>query len=228
MTPSYLFLHNENATSSMNISLFNQSNSLVYFSNFTVVCTSNCNGQINYTIPSKNLTYVLNNFNLTEGISRENSPIWFSSTTATSKHIASNLSQSVIVSIITNIGDCITKNKITYTTDSNIKTIWIGNDAKTICEQFKMTGVALSIEPAQNSNILSWEDGTTGMQTSILKLVIGFIALLITIIAVAGVIMYVKVIGSNINIEQIVMILITILICVILGGILIDYIYTLL
>jgi len=123
---------------------------------------------------------------LTEGTSIANSPIWFSSSSSKNKHIASNITNPISINVITDIGDCETKNKITYITDSGVKTTWTGTSAHDICNQLKTTGVTLSIEQATNSNILSWEDGTTNLASSILKVLILLLAVIL-MLAVIGI-----------------------------------------
>lgn len=77
--------------------LNNLSQSLVYFSNGSVACQNLCQFQVNISIQSLNWSYLLPHFNLTEGTTRQFSPIWFSRATATLKTIASNLTQSINV-----------------------------------------------------------------------------------------------------------------------------------
>jgi parallel beta-helix repeat protein len=86
-----------------NISVGILTNALVYFVNGRGYITS---GTPQINISANNETYVLDNFNLTEGISRQYSPIWFSSSSNTEKHIASNLSESVSVDVVFEVSDC--------------------------------------------------------------------------------------------------------------------------
>jgi len=181
-------------------------------------------GNVNITLNPNDFCYVLDNYNLTEGVNREYSPIWFSSSTSTEKHIASNLSDAVTILVITDIGDCETKNLVTYTTDTGVVTTWTGTQATDICNQFKTTGVQLTIEPATNSNILDWEDGTTNLARTILKLLVGFLALGILIVATGFFYLVAKDNFMYIDSFGIINYIVVVLITVILYIVLINYI----
>ena len=77
ITKNHEIYTNVNNTQNYTISIFNKSNSLIYFSNNSVACSNinSCDGNINITLPPNNSSYVLDNFNLTEGVSREYSPM---------------------------------------------------------------------------------------------------------------------------------------------------------
>ena len=67
---------NWNSTSQISINLLNKTNALVYFSNNSgFICSSECSLMLN----PMNYSFVLDNFNLTEGVSRLYSPITISS-----------------------------------------------------------------------------------------------------------------------------------------------------
>lgn len=119
---NYLYFENGNETLSYNSSLFNQTNSLIYFSNGSVACSdiATCDGNINITIQPNNYSYVLDNFNVTEGVIRQFSPISVSGI-STSKTITSTLSQGVNASVILIVAKCpisATYQSISYTYDS--------------------------------------------------------------------------------------------------------------
>ena len=91
ITRDYWFLKNVNTTTgiSFDTNLFNQTNALVYFSNSSgFICSNLCN----ITLTQNNHSYILDNFNLTEGVSRQFSPIGFTSLNNDQKIISSNLS----------------------------------------------------------------------------------------------------------------------------------------
>lgn len=185
---------------SQGISLFNvSSNSLLFFSNGTGLMIS---GDYNNSLDYGNTSIVLLNFNLTEGISRDFSPIWFSSSSNSEKHIASNLTNSVDVLVITDLGDCDTKNYIKYTTDSGIITEWKGQAAHDICNQLKTIGLTLSIEPALNSNIISWINGTTNVSSSILKSLILILGIILLVGVLSIFYLYSKNNFQEVSIEQ--------------------------
>ena len=85
-------------------------NSLIYNSNGTVECVSlsSCTGNFNISISGSNFTYVLNNFNLTEGISRQFSPLAFTASSSTSKSIQSNLTQTINATVVFDIDTTLT------------------------------------------------------------------------------------------------------------------------
>jgi len=98
--------------------------------------------------------YVLNNFNLTEGITRINSPLWFSSSSTTSKHIANNLSSTINSTIIFNVDDCSKITRIEYISDTGSYNN-IYSSGEFTCENNVVTLQLQGIEPAQNSNIIN-------------------------------------------------------------------------
>lgn len=85
------------------IVLYNLSNALIYFSNNTGYVASINN---TFTLFPYNYSYVLDNFNITEGISRDYSPIIFSSSSSTSKVLSSNLSSSINATVVINVNNC--------------------------------------------------------------------------------------------------------------------------
>lgn len=89
------------------IPLFNKTNSLIYFSNGSVACSNiaTCDNNINITLTPNNYSYVLDNFNLTEGVTRQFSPISVSGT-STSKTITSQLSQAINATVIVDVSQC--------------------------------------------------------------------------------------------------------------------------
>lgn len=76
-----------------NASLFVLTNALIYFSNGSVACSdiSTCNGNINITLSPNNYSYVFDNANLTEGVTRTNFPIILSSSSYSSKTYTSTI-----------------------------------------------------------------------------------------------------------------------------------------
>jgi len=201
---SYWALGNNNGV--FNITNYDSINNLVQplmvtsalLTNGTSICNGSSSnlalntGNLNITLNPNDYCYVLDNYNLIEGISRQYSPLWFSSSTPTTKHIASNLSESVNVDVIASLGDCSTKNLLTYTTDSGVTTTWKGTEARKACNLLESTGLTLTIEPAQNSNILTWEDGTTNLSGMILQALIVILGLGLMILALGIFYIYAK------------------------------------
>lgn len=101
-------LFNNTDTRERPIRLYNLTDTLIYFQNGSVVCSnvSACMGNINYTLNQGNYTYILDNFNLTEGVARESSPLFFNSSTNTEKYIASNLSTEINTTIVASVSSC--------------------------------------------------------------------------------------------------------------------------
>ena len=98
------FINNTKTTTQI-FNLNGLTNALVYLNNGTLSGNteiSNNDGNINISLPSGNWAYILDNFNLTEGISRENSPIWLTSSSPILKTIASNITQNINFTAIFN------------------------------------------------------------------------------------------------------------------------------
>jgi len=114
---NYLYFKNVNDTTTYQTNIYNLTNALIYYSNNSIAGSSNINsndGNINITLSPNNHSYILDNFNLTEGVSRIHSPLWFSSTTSTSKHIASNLTDTINATILFSVSSCDEINSINY------------------------------------------------------------------------------------------------------------------
>lgn len=142
-----------NGTGTGKINLFSLYKALIYFSNnsgFTYT------GSISINLEPNNYTYVLNNFNLTEGITRQYSPVWLSSSTGTEKHIANNLTDSINTTVIVTISiSCDNIKSIQYTPKDEAMII-ITNYT---CLSEVLTINNLKINPSNESNILQilWE-----------------------------------------------------------------------
>ncbi len=180
-TNDYILLNNlESGTpSTKTIPIYDSTNALIYFSNNSVACStiSSCNGEFNISLSPNNYTYILDNFNLSESSPRQFSPLWFSSSSSTSKHIASNLSQTISgVTVIISVNNCDSIGSMTFTPDSgnNIQTF---NKNQFTCISDNQASLVLNyIEPALNSNILEWSYGCSAFERT------GY-----TIIQIAGV-----------------------------------------
>ena len=112
---------NGNATIPYNISIQSLTNALVYFDNNSILGSTNIasnDGGLNTTVLPGNSTFILNDFNLTEGITRQNSPLWFSSVSINEKRIASNLTDTINATFIFGVREQPTS--ILYVSDSGI------------------------------------------------------------------------------------------------------------
>jgi len=144
----------------------NLSNALIFNTNGTVYGSTNIadnDGNINITLPPGNASYVLDNFNLTEGVTRENSPLWFSSSSDTSKHIASNLTDTVNITVVINVSDC-DINRIVYTSHTGIYSAVYTSDGSrgadyswTSCSDGILQLEIYGVEQASGSNVISME-----------------------------------------------------------------------
>lgn len=144
----------------VNISIANISNALIYYNNNTLVNYSETSNRT-FTFRNNQTVFILENFNVTDGVSRENSPIWFSFSNDTSKHIASNLSNTISTKVILDIS-CDTSlthklNKITYTTETGVVTTWEGDEALLVCTNLTTVGQTVDIDPASGSNEFDME-----------------------------------------------------------------------
>jgi len=99
---------NLNATTDARIYFYNLTNPLIYFENLSSFCDDilNCYG---IQIPSwekLNTMYVLDKYNVNESETRENNPIWFSVSNSTAKHIISNLTDTINVTMLFTPDNC--------------------------------------------------------------------------------------------------------------------------
>jgi hypothetical protein len=187
----------------VNISIVNQSNALVFWNNFTLINNSRT-GNDTYSFINNQTIFILDNFNLTENVSRQNSPLSICGSTKDLVFICSNLTSSISSTVVitpknewgTNCGNV---NKVVYTPKSGNPTTYTGDSAKTFCQTLTTTGQTLTINPSSNSNELKFEYGTTPLSSIILKLLIGFLALTVLLFAIGGFMYYVKDNFSNVS-----------------------------
>ncbi|GAI75132.1 unnamed protein product, partial [marine sediment metagenome] len=104
---NYEYYKNYNSTQTYGFSKYNLTNALIYFSNGSVACSdiSTCDNNINITLTPNNASYVLDNFNLTEGVSRTNSPITLTGNN-NQKSVGSTLTEGIKVATKINIQNC--------------------------------------------------------------------------------------------------------------------------
>lgn len=108
---------NTSLTSPVTLNISGLTNALIFNNSNNVLASTNINdndGEINLTIRGDETIYILNNYEKSESYTRYLDPIWFSSSSSTSKTISSNLTDSINVSVIINTNDCSTFNKLTY------------------------------------------------------------------------------------------------------------------
>lgn len=103
---SYMWFKSTNV-SSRQINLYNLTNALVFNINGTPYCTdiNACDGNVNITgLALNNESYVLDSFNLTEGVSRQFSPIWISYSSGNIRNISSNITTTNFTAIFNTSG----------------------------------------------------------------------------------------------------------------------------
>lgn len=124
----------------------NKNNSLIYFDDgHGTICNGNCSlghGLFNYY-------RVIDNFNLTEGVSNPESPIYLSSSTNNEKHIANNLTDTINNLTVSVTTDCSRITSVSYKSNSGIT-----YTPTYTCVGTTLTTTLNTIEYAQNSNIL--------------------------------------------------------------------------
>lgn len=219
-------------TDSLNpqINIYNLTNALIYYSNGSTPCSdiNTCDNNINITLTPNNYSYVLDNFNLTEGISRTNSPLAFSSSsTDEKKYITSTLTTPITVPITFNIGnyDCNDVNKITYISNTGAyKQTWHWGDFS--CSSRTITLTITGIEQASSSNTIEISYDLTTFARTIIKLLVGFICLIVVAVSLGGFFIYVKNNYEDISNWDWIKYVITLLIAVFLMTALINYIVT--
>lgn len=156
---NYVLLNNTNPTESYVITSSSALNT--FFHNTTSLCngsSANINsndGNINITLNPNQYCYVLDNFNLTENQNRANSPLWFSQSSLTEKHIASNLSEVINATVVINVDSC-KLDTLTYTSDTGAYTrTYTASELTGNCTNKVLTLEISGIEPAVSSNIIT-------------------------------------------------------------------------
>lgn len=121
-----LKIQNINSTSSNVWQTYGLTNSLIFSSNNSIFCSNvpSCNGNINVTLQQIENATILDNFNLTEGVSRQFSPIWFSSSTNEDKFVSTNLSQDINTMVTLNVLDSSRVNRVRVTQPSGAVTTY--------------------------------------------------------------------------------------------------------
>lgn len=152
----YQYYQNINDTTNYQLNLYNLTNALIYFSNNSVACSdiATCDGNINITLTPNNYSYVLDNFNLTEGTTRANSPVAFSYTSNTEKHINSSLLEPINATVVFNVLSCDTLGTVSYTSDTGTYTQSYSESDYT-CTNNVLTLTVNGIETATASNVIT-------------------------------------------------------------------------
>lgn len=151
-TNHYLF---DSINGYSNVTVYNLNNALVFSSNNSVQCINitSCDNTFNITTSINNKSYVLDNYNLTQDFPRQFSPIWFSSTSNTEKHIASNLTSTVTVPVIFAVSRCDNLQSVYYVSDDGSQTQTFTDEAVNNCNNNQVI-LNLQIDPATASNVI--------------------------------------------------------------------------
>lgn len=168
-----------------NASFYNLTNALIYNTNGSIYGSSDISsndGNVNITLTPNNASYVLDNFNLTEGVSRTNSPLWFSYSSDTEKHIASNLTDTIDATILFNVYSCDSIGNINYVSElGTTKTYQRGSYT---CSDNVVTLNLDSIDSATSSNVLTIEYACSSFTMVGYRLIIIIGALILVIFLV--------------------------------------------
>ena len=191
-------LFNENYNTTYNISLYQLTNSLIYFSNNSLACSdiATCDNNINITLTPNNFSYVLDNFNLTEGVTRQFSPLSISGS-STSKTITSSLTDSITATVVVNVAQC--SFSATYEGDGVNEDSCIDNIAT-----FTLTDI-----PAQESELqLSYLDINCDANTSAGSVII----LIFTALAIMSISLFLVIKRDELTIQILLVAFITIMV----------------
>jgi hypothetical protein len=185
-------------------------------------------GNVNITLQPNEACYVLDDFAVTE-TPRANSPIWFSSSTNTEKHIASNLSQTINASVIVDT-NCASISSGIYRSDTGLYNhTYTRTELRAICSGNHLTFTNIEIEPATASNIFyltynSYTDETIGVCSYLNDALITFTTFfsIIVLVFMVGIILM-MVMGIEINLPGIELSgVVPLIITIVISGILIG------
>jgi len=156
---TWLRLDNLNNSNEI-INFYSLNNALIYNSTKTIINSStiinNNDGNINITLRIGETIYVLDNFNLTEGANRTYSPLWFSYSSSSVKHIASNLTDTINVTTVISVAE--NPAYIYYMSDTGAYNYTLTRSNWTYDDTLKIITLNLTgIEPATSSNTLILE-----------------------------------------------------------------------
>lgn len=199
---------------SLSNTFYNMTNALFYtFNGSSNICSGICSSLV-----STNYEHILDNYNITEGYSRFNDPISITSS-GNSKIINSQLSNSITAPSYIDLGDCSTKNDITYLSNR-----YQGQAAHDFCNNLK-SGLTLEIDPGTNT--ISYTNGTTSTSSSILQILIVLLGVGLLIVTLSFAYLNIKDNFTEIPFDQFAKYCITVLIILILEIALMVYISTL-
>lgn len=159
-TNTWEYWQNINLTGSITIDRYNLTRALIYNTNGTLISPGNIptnTGLLNITLLPGNSSYVLDDFNLTEGVARLYSPIWISFSNATARNISSNLTDAINTTTVFTGITCSDLQNISYLSHSGAfqKNFSSSENAGDyFCSGTTLLINLTNLEPAAGSNTL--------------------------------------------------------------------------
>lgn len=162
-----------NESNSMPLNLYGSSptlglqNALIYNTTGQIKGNSNLasnDGNINITLSPNEAVYVLDNLNITEGVSRQNNPFAITQKTSKSAHITNNLTSTVSsLPVYINVGDnCGSIGQFTFTSHSGaVQTI---TKNQFTCSGNYVQLTLNNVENSMSSNVLEWTYGCSAFE----------------------------------------------------------------
>lgn len=169
------FFLNNTDIYSQGVNLSNVQNVLVYYPQYTYSGLSgqataalsaaftpnvtNAMGTFNFTLGPYGRAYVINYYNVTQGLARSNDPLTLIVYNSTSISISSTVTTSIEANIILVANAswgtaCSNVQGINYTRESGPVTVWSGQAARNVCNNMTTSGYPLIFDQAASSNDL--------------------------------------------------------------------------
>ena len=159
----------------INSLMYDSSNSLCNGSSSDISLND---GHLNITIGVGGDCFVLDDFSVTQDVSRTNSPIAITQKTSKSLHITNSLSEKLDgLSVTFEMGRCSEVGRITYTSDTGDTQSF--TDSQFTCVGDMVTIELNNIDPSMTSNYLEWTYGCSSTDRTLYNLILIAGALLI-------------------------------------------------
>ena len=159
----------------INSLMYDSSNSLCNGSSSDISLND---GHLNITIGAGGVCFVLDDFSVTQDVSRTNSPIAITQKTSKSLHITNSLSEKLDgLSVTFEMGRCSEVGRITYTSDTGDTQSF--TDSQFTCVGDMVTIELNNIDPSMTSNYLEWTYGCSSTDRTLYNLILIAGALLI-------------------------------------------------
>lgn len=145
--------YGENLTTlgyNVNVSIQNISNSLIFWDNGTLIYANKTGSEV-FSFLDNQTIYILDNYLLEENDVMTNSPLNFTVSNLTHKHISNTLSLAINSTVSFNVADCFSLSNITYRSNSGaFNTVYTADNYT--CSGNVVTLFLTNIEPAIASN----------------------------------------------------------------------------